>query len=451
MYRRSFLAAAAGGLTRCAFGFTGPRPAVTSDIGPLRRVLVHTPGPEARQRPRDEPDRPWGLAAGPMPPEASSQHQALVARLRAGGAEVLPFRELLDEALHEAAHAGALHFWVAHAAPGWSGVEEELTASTLVEGLAGPREEGAPANPVGCLLFTRDLAVMTPRGLVLGSFLNRDRRSETELLRFALHWSPRLREVALAFDAGAEGLYLQGGDLTVLDERTLLLGVGNLTEPAAARRLARRLDMDVVSVQLPGDGRFGDDVDLAGWNRLRTVLLHLDSACTLVDRRAAILAPYLLEVSYADRGPSRRLAGALEEILGERAGGERTIREIGRVRVFRAGSGEAARGTGMKLGDYLRSRGYRLHYAGGPPPERIEADHLADRVIPELERQGANVVALGPGQVVAYAENEHSLRGLTDAEVAVEAFSGSHLARWHGGPHCLTLPLEREPLDEVTR
>jgi arginine deiminase len=284
---------------------------------------------------------------------------------------------------------------------------------------------------------------------VLGRLINRDRTFETELLRFALQWSPRLHDVPIALDFEAERIYLQGGDLMVLDERTLLLGVGNLTEPAAAARLARRLGLDVVSVQLPGDGRFGHDVDLAGWNRLRTLLLHLDSACTLVGPRDALIAPYLFEAEYAERGPLRRLAGALSDGLGDCRCDARTLREIGRVRILQAGSGEPVAGPGAKLGDYLKSRGYRLHYAGGPPPRRLDADHLTERALPELDRQAANVVALAPGRVVAYAENPYSLEALDDADITAATFPGVHLARWHGGPHCLTLPLERAPQAEA--
>ena len=64
-------------------------------------------------------------------------------------------------------------------------------------------------------------------------------------------------------------------------------------------------------------------------------------------------------------------------------------------------------------------------------------------VLPELRGQAANVVALEPGRLIAYAENEHTLKALRAAGNDVKTFPGSALVRWHGGPHCLTLPLER--------
>ena len=80
---------------------------------------------------------------------------------------------------------------------------------------------------------------------------------------------------------------------------------------------------------------------------------------------------------------------------------------------------------------------------------------------------GCNFVAVGPGQVLAYARNEHTLDALhreagfrvitgvdfltgdeepQDDERFVLTFEGSELVRGGGGPRCMTLPIERGPL-----
>lgn len=453
MDRRSFLAAAGCAVARGALGSAAARaaPPLTSDVGPLRRVLVCRPAawPHADIHPEDRLRH--GRAGFIEPREGDDpapQHRQFTAQIAARGAEVLELRELLDEALHEAAHAHALHPWLLANFPEWAGHEPELTAARLIRAEPAPPEvearSGPRVSPWGCMLFTRDLAAMTPRGLVLAHFLNRDRATEVELLRFALAWSPRLRDLPIALDAAVERAFLQGGDLMVLDERTLLLGVGNLTHPAAAPLLARRLRMDVLSVRLPGDGAVGDDIDPARWNPLRTLFLHLDSVLTPVDRRAVVAAPYFLEEQYADRASLRMLACHLRNILGESVGHGRALREAGRVRLHRAGSAEPEPLRG-KLVDVLRRRGYEVRYAGGEPPRAIDEDYLRDRAVPELLGQGANVVATRPGEVLAYAENDHSVRELTKSGAAVRPVPGKDLARRHGGPHCLTLPLERAP------
>jgi arginine deiminase len=92
------------------------------------------------------------------------------------------------------------------------------------------------------------------------------------------------------------------------------------------------------------------------------------------------------------------------------------------------------------------------------------------RTMQEREQwaSGCNFVAVGPGQVLAYARNEHTLEALhreagfrivtgvdfltgdeepEDDERFVLTFEGSELVRGGGGPRCMTLPIERELLD----
>ena len=97
----------------------------------------------------------------------------------------------------------------------------------------------------------------------------------------------------------------------------------------------------------------------------------------------------------------------------------------------------------MKLVDYLRTRGFELIYAGGPPPDAVDADYLRTRVVPEALAQGPNVLALGPGRVLAFEGNPHTAGALKGAGIDVETFPCSDLVRWHGGPHCMSMPLER--------
>jgi arginine deiminase len=81
---------------------------------------------------------------------------------------------------------------------------------------------------------------------------------------------------------------------------------------------------------------------------------------------------------------------------------------------------------------------------------------------------GCNFVAVGPGQVLAYARNEHTLEALDreagfqiirgvdfltgDEEPPADSrfvltFEGSELVRGGGGPRCMTLPVARAPVD----
>ncbi|MCA1656192.1 MAG: hypothetical protein LC713_00480, partial [Actinobacteria bacterium] len=256
-------------------------------------MVVHPPGPETRKvltaLGGDHPMLPADLLAD----RAADHHRRLAGHLARAGVEVLQFRELLDAAIEEARMAGALADWLTRCAPALLGRADELTSAHLIGAeddiVYNRRADGsfAPlASPMKWLLFVRDLAVMTPAGVVLSAFANRDRAFEADLAGLCFRWAPALRDIPIAFDARVEGVHLQGGDAVVLDPATLLLGVGNLTEPDAARCLARRLHMDVIAVRLPGYG-FAPGRAYDQWTGFRTLCLHLDSILGLVDDRIA--------------------------------------------------------------------------------------------------------------------------------------------------------------------
>jgi hypothetical protein len=121
------------------------------------------------------------------------------------------------------------------------------------------------------------------------------------------------------------------------------------------------------------------------------------------------------------------------------------LRDLGKVRLYKAGSGERDPAVeGRKLVDHLRATGHSLIFVGGKPDQGEVFRHATEVVLKELEGQGANVVATAPGEVVAYGHNSATLSALREAGVAVATFRATELVRRNGGPHCLTLPLERQ-------
>jgi arginine deiminase len=429
---------------------------VASDVGTLRRILVHTPGPEIRKMLNALSGQHPMLPSSLLLDRAAEQHRAFVAVLEGEGAEVLQLEAVLDEAVETARAAGVLGIWLQGAAPQLVPLAAEVDGAVLlgaVDRFPYHTDPDGTFNPLVApakgIMYTRDLAIMTPRGVVISNFVNAGRNFETALIRLAFDWSPQLRDYPVAFDAREERLFLQGGDVIVADQSTLLVGVGNLTEEAAARRLARKLEMDVVAVQLPtGGNRAGVEI-YDSWHGLRSLFLHLDSVFNMVDRRHAVAVPLLLEAAHSGRDPLSRIAAGLARTSPVDTEDADELREnleqVGRIRRFRAGSGEDDPvPDGIKLVDYLRDEGWEIVPVGG---ER-EGDEFAwfvERVLRELYFQAANVVATAPGRVVACAENGHTLAALRDAGVELRPFEASEIVRWGGGPHCLSLPLEREP------
>jgi len=372
--------------------------------------------------------------------------------LRASGAEVLTLESLLDSAIDAARSRGAFAVWLRALYPALSARPKAVTAKTLLGLDPAVRYQTFPdrtyrhvADGSRSLMFSRDATVMTPRGLLIAHLSNAGRAEEPALSRFLADFAPAFRDYPVVFDAAQEGLFIEGGDVQVVDERTLLVGVGNRSDPRVAPLLARRLDMDVVAVGM----RKGDV--LKGWtpaDRLRAVLLHLDTVFTHVGDRVALALPWILEAEHAGKDPLT----AFVRGLGTRAqfsdadvsAAVGYLSDFGRIRVYRAGSGDEDTSVrDVKLVDYVRRQGYDVVHVGGAPPAAPDVEYLVEVVLREHALQAANVVATAPRQVIAYAGATRTHAALQAAGVAVSAFEARELWPWNGGPHCLTLPLER--------
>ncbi len=467
--RRSFLAAAVAGVACRSRAFADPQPFVSNDVGALQSVLVHTPGAEGR--------RGLGLGGGansigansignvPLSEGAATEHRSFVEALRRAGAEVVEIRQALDQACDVARSRGALKPWLRAWMPAMSPFEKEVNGDSLLGATKkfayrlDPEGDFLPANdPVRSIYFARDAGAMTPRGLVISNFANEGRTIESALYRFAFDHAPRLAKYPIAFDAFEERLTLEGGDLMVADERTLFLGVGNRTNPAVARRLAQRLNMDVLAVQMPSGSNRVWSSDAAQRTPVHNLMLHLDTIATFADRKRVVALPWFLESKYEGKDPlTRMLRGMSKMPRASEADIDRmcvALRDLGKLRLFRAGTGDVdASVNGMKLVDYLRGRGVAVTFVGGAGDAIAGADDgssfeelaqfASEVVIRELRGQAANVVATSPGKVIAYAGNPPTLDALKRAGVEATVFQGTELGRNNGGPHCMTMPLER--------
>jgi len=432
----------------------GPK-RVFADVDPLRSVLVLSPGRDERKEAYnlygDEPLTLLSYLEG-----AVEQHRTLSDLLRNRGVRVLDVAELLRDAIANARASGRLESALAEIFPDeFPRLRPELPRLTA-EAVLGRDPELffryddagalAPLVPTSAAFyFTRDFAVSTPAGVIITNGRSRWRRAEHRIGRFLFRFARELRDVPVAFDAEAEGVRCDGGDIIVKDERTLLMGVGNLSDREAAAAIARRLGLDVIGVALPPVEDFGG---------VNFEIMHLDTVFNLVDRKKALTVPYFFLERYAEGNPVVRYFQALQaRPVGKPAKGEidlpvsllkaiAAIPKVGWLTLFAAGSGEA-RELGTKLGDYLLDQGYEIIPVGGERGDLGEDRYIDDRVLYELSLQAANVVQLGPGTVIAYAHNRFTNAALRARDVKVLAFDGKYLADGMGGPHCLTMPLVR--------
>jgi arginine deiminase len=390
---------------------------VSSEVGRLRTVMLHRPGPELKRlTPRNNDELLFdGL---PWVDRAQEEHDAFAEVLRSRGVEVLYLSELLAETLTRAdAREQAVAATLADLRLGdrlrrylrdlAGDLSQHDLATVLMAGLRNDEVEGSGSlvtallpdqefliSPLPNLLFTRDSSVWVQDRVVITSLAMHARRRETQLTELIYAFHPRF--------AGTERIHgwqkehLEGGDVLALADGVLAVGVGERTTPAGAERLARTvfdegLAHTILAVPIDQD----------------RATMHLDTICTMVDTDAVVMYPNV----------AHRLAA-----LAVRAGADGDLEVDGPLPFLEA----AARAMGI---DQLRL------IDTGLDPVTAEREQWDD---------GNNTLAIEPKVAVAYERNEETNARLADAGIEVLAIAGSELGSGRGGPRCMSCPISRD-------
>jgi arginine deiminase len=400
-----------------------PAHGVTSEVGRLRTVVLHRPGPELQRLTPRNNDRllfdgiPWVS-------RAQEEHDRFAQALRDRGVEVLYLVDLVREALAvPQARADAIAAVLDNPFIGESlagrvrshleSLDVEELASVLTAGLrfdelnhARPaREPGLVTamsavddfvvDPLPNLLFTRDSAAWIGGQVAVASLAMPARERETSLTRLVYSHHPRFAGTPLVYEPSLE--HVEGGDVLVLSDGVLAVGTGERTTPAGVERLARRcFDAGVAHSVLA--------VPIAQ----ERATMHLDTVCTMVDRGAVVMYP--------------NIAHTLEAYTVTPVDGDV---HVGPARPFLDAAADAMRIERLRVIDT------------GLDPVTAEREQWDD---------GNNTLAIAPGVVVAYERNTETNARLEDAGIEVVRISGSELGSGRGGPRCMSCPVSRDPL-----
>ena len=392
-----------------------------SEVGTLRVVILHRPGPELQRLTPRNNDR---LLFDGMPwvARAQEEHDAFAALLRSRGVEVLLLADLLTEAL--ASGAARMQGIAAAVDPRRLGLPlaQELSAylrSVEVPDLARILMAGMTfselpflggelslvqrmhhdadfvIDPLPNLLFTRDSSFWIGPRVAITSLALPARIRETSLTDLIYAHHPRFLGVRRAYESRSAPV--EGGDVLLLAPGVVAVGVGERTTPAGAEALARSLFDDELAHTV-----------LAVPIAQERAQMHLDTVCTMVDVDAVVMYPNIVDSLSAftirQKSAGVAIGGAVPfvDAAADAMG-------IGKLRVI---------DTGLD-------------------PITAEREQWDD---------GNNTLALAPGVVVAYERNTETNARLQDSGIEVLAISASELGTGRGGPRCMSCPVARDPL-----
>ncbi len=403
---------------------------VKSEIGKLRKVLIHRPGGELEHL---TPEYLTTLLFDDIPylKRAQVEHDSFADTLRGCGVEVVYLCDLVAQALDTDSYVRRQFIteFLSNADTRIVGHEKELfkllmdepdTRTMVLRTMEGIMDDGFDfkktnpllnltrtkagfiLDPIPNLYFTRDPMASVGCGASLNHMFSVTRNRETIYMKYVFEHHPDFQNKVKKYYDPSVPYSIEGGDIHNLSADTLAIGLSERTTAQAIEVLARNIFADeessirnILAIDIPNMRAF----------------MHLDTVLTQADKDVFIVHPGILH----NIKVYRVFPGAKGTIKAESLKG--TLESI------------FCRFLGLDEVRFIKCGGNNM----------IAAER-------EQWNDGSNALCVEPGTVIVYDRNTITNDILRDNGLKTLEIASSELSRGRGGPRCMSMPLVRDAL-----
>ncbi|MGL4252183.1 MAG: arginine deiminase family protein [Metamycoplasmataceae bacterium] len=395
-----------------------------SEIGNLRKVLVHTPGKEIEYISPERLDELL-FSAVLEPKQAREEHKAFIKILEDEGVEVVQLVDLISDTYDMSSKESRNEFietWLDEVQPKIPNSEIRkkikdyilsrkstkelislLMSAITAKELNIESKHELLVDPMPNLYFTRDPFASVGNGVTVHKMKYKTRQRETIFSEFIFKNHPDYKEIS-QYSSRKDKHTIEGGDVFIYNSKTVVIGVSERTEFEEIEHIANMLKFrkdnsfeTIIAINVPK----------------KKNLMHLDTWLTMLDFDKFLYSPNMMgtlkiwkiKVNGDDHSVVE-LNISLEEMLEE---------IIGKKPILIPVAGEGASHLSIDL---------------------------------ETHFDATNYLVIRPGVVVGYSRNEKTEAALKKHGIKVLSFLGNQLSLGMGSARCMSMPLIRDRIEK---
>ena len=411
---------------------------VTSEIGKLNGVIIHTPGPEVENMTPKNAER--ALYSDILNLTVAQNEYAQFKGALNKITKVMEVKNLLLEALKNSSAKVDLLYNICvnenkeELKEYLSNLPDEELTTQLIEGVPLERntltkfmsKEYYAMRPLHNFFFTRDSAVSVRDRVLITRMKNRIRKRESLIMETIFKFHPEMKPTIINPEHSKyfkDKISVEGGDVLVARDDVLIVGIGERTSTQGVDFI-----MDCLRDRPEKRHIIVQELPLTPES-----FIHLDMVFTFLDKDKCMVYPPVVMNRHSyqtvhieiDKGEVKAITEA-RDIMG------------------------ALKNVGIDV-------------------EPIICGGTSDEWIQEREQwhSGANFFAVAPGKVMGYARNIYTLEEMNkhgfeiihandiisgkykveDYKRCAITIDGSELSRGGGGCRCMSMPFNRDKVD----